>query len=105
MTKVLMVGDKPLGMWNRGDTEKETCMDREMESQPRKKLSHSIDEILRRPTFVRKERRVHRDWSVIKENAAISDQLSCSGMFLFIFFLLSQEDFMFLFIFNPANIN
>ncbi|KAF1387295.1 hypothetical protein PFLUV_G00103910 [Perca fluviatilis] len=49
-----------------------------MESQPRKKLSHSIEEILRRPTCVRKEKRVHRDCSVIKENTRTSNQLSCA---------------------------
>ncbi|XP_031141257.2 homeobox protein ceh-9-like [Sander lucioperca] len=49
-----------------------------MESQPRKKLSHSIEEILRRPTCVRKEKIVHRDWSVIKENTRTFNQLSCA---------------------------
>ncbi|KAA8590464.1 intestine-specific homeobox [Etheostoma spectabile] len=49
-----------------------------MESQPHKKLSHSIEEILRRPTCVRKEKRVHRDWSVIKENTRTTNQLSCA---------------------------
>lgn len=73
-----MAGDKLLGMWNRGDTEKESCVDQEMQSQPRKKLSHSIEEILRRPTCVRKEKRLHRNWSVIKENNRISNQLSCA---------------------------
>ncbi|XP_070687480.1 intestine-specific homeobox-like isoform X2 [Pempheris klunzingeri] len=78
MTKVLMAGDKLLEMWKRGETEKESCVDQEMESQPHKKLSHSIEEILRRPTCVRREKRVHRNWSVIKENTRISDQLSCA---------------------------
>lgn len=82
MTKVLMVGDKLPDMWNRGDTESKSCMDRERESQPRKRLSHSIEEILRRPTCVRKEKRVPRNWSVIKENTRISNQLPCAGMFL-----------------------
>ncbi|XP_051238719.1 intestine-specific homeobox-like isoform X2 [Dicentrarchus labrax] len=76
MTKVLMAGGKLLEMWNKGDTEKESCIDEERESQPRKKLSHSIEEILRRPTCVRKEKRVHRNWSVIKENTRISNQFS-----------------------------
>ncbi|XP_074490405.1 intestine-specific homeobox [Sebastes fasciatus] len=49
-----------------------------MESQPRKKLSHSIEEILRRPTCVRREKRVNRNWSVIKEDTRISNQLSCA---------------------------
>lgn len=74
-------GRQLLGMWNRGNTEKESCMDEERESQPRKKLSHSIEEILRRPTCVRKEKIVHRNWSVIKENTRISNQLTCAGMF------------------------
>lgn len=74
-----MAGDKLLEMWNRGDTD--------MESQPRKKLSHSIEEILRRPTCVRREKRVNRNWSVIKENTRISNQLSCAGTFLLLLFL------------------
>ncbi|XP_042352011.1 ALX homeobox protein 1 [Plectropomus leopardus] len=79
MVEVLMVGEKLLEMWNRGDTEKESCEDQDMESQPGKKLTHSIEEILRRPTCVRKEKRIHRNWSVIKENSKISNQLSCAG--------------------------
>ncbi|XP_044049681.1 homeobox protein aristaless-like 4 [Siniperca chuatsi] len=73
-----MVGDKLLEMWNRGDTEKKSCMDQERESQPRNKLAHSIEEILRRPTCVRKQKRLHHNWSVIKENTRISNQLSCA---------------------------
>lgn len=79
-----MAGVKLLEMWNRGNTEKKSCMDEERESQPCKKLSHSIEEILREPTYVRKERSFHREWSVIKENTRISDQLSSTGMFFFI---------------------
>lgn len=82
MTKVLMAGDKLVEMWNRGDS----CVDQERETQPCKKLSHSIEEILRRPTCVRKERRVHRNWSVIKENTRVSDQQSCTGTFSFFFY-------------------
>lgn len=78
MTKVSVVGNKLLEMCNRGNTEKESCMDEERECQPQKKLSHSIEEILRRPTCLRKEKRVHRNWSVIKENTRISNQLSCA---------------------------
>ncbi|XP_068579636.1 homeobox protein aristaless-like 4 [Cebidichthys violaceus] len=78
MTKLLMARDKLLEMWNRGDDEKESRMDLEMESQPHKRLSHSIEEILRRPTFVRKEKQFYRNWSVIKENTRISNQLSCA---------------------------
>nr|XP_033491613.1 intestine-specific homeobox-like [Epinephelus lanceolatus] len=70
LQRQLMAGDKLLGTWNRGDTEKEPCVEQEMESQP-KKLSHSIEEILRRPTCVRKEKRAHR-------NTRISNQLSCT---------------------------
>ncbi|KAG8012461.1 Homeobox protein aristaless-like 4 [Nibea albiflora] len=55
-----MTGDKLLERWNRGNTEEDSCMDEERESPPHKKLAHSIEEILRRPTCVRKEKRVHR---------------------------------------------
>lgn len=78
---MLMAGDTLLEMKNRGNTEKESCMDEERASQPCKKLSHSIEEILSRPICVRKDKRVHRDWSVIKENTRISNQLSHTGMF------------------------
>ncbi|KAJ4938558.1 hypothetical protein JOQ06_003171 [Pogonophryne albipinna] len=78
MTKGPMEGVKLLEMWNRGNTEKESCMDQQMESQPRKKLSHSIEEILWRPTCARKEKKAHRNWSVIKENTRISKQISCA---------------------------
>ncbi|XP_050929298.1 intestine-specific homeobox [Lates calcarifer] len=47
-------------MWNGEDAEKDFCVDQERESHPCKKLSHSIEEILRRPTCVRIERRVHQ---------------------------------------------
>ncbi|KAE8296558.1 ALX homeobox protein 1 [Larimichthys crocea] len=73
-----MTADKLLERWNRGNTEKDSCMDEERESPPHKKLAHSIEEILRRPTCVRKEKRVHRDWSVIKENTRTFNQLSCT---------------------------
>ncbi|XP_071361296.1 ALX homeobox protein 1-like [Trachinotus anak] len=76
MTKVLMAGDKILEMWNKGDTKKDSCMDQEREILPCKKLSHSIEEILRSPTCVRQEKRVHRNWSVIKENTRESNQHS-----------------------------
>lgn len=75
------LGDTLLEMKTRGNTEEESCMDEERASQPRKKLSHSIEEILSRPICVRKEKRFHRDWSVIKENTGISNQLSQTGMF------------------------
>nr|XP_046251435.1 intestine-specific homeobox-like isoform X2 [Scatophagus argus] len=63
-------------MWNTGNTEKESGMDEERESQPSKQLSHSIEEILRRPACVRKDKRVHCNWSFIKENTRISNQPS-----------------------------
>ncbi|XP_061630901.1 intestine-specific homeobox-like isoform X1 [Phyllopteryx taeniolatus] len=57
---------KMLQMWNGDDIEKrsdrETC----------KKLSHSIEEILRKPACIREEEKVHRDCSVI------SNQLVCA---------------------------
>nr|XP_019959197.1 PREDICTED: intestine-specific homeobox-like [Paralichthys olivaceus] len=65
-------------MWNRGDAEKDSCVDQQRDSQPCRKLSHSIEAILRRPTCVRKEKRVHRNWSVIKENTGESTQHSCT---------------------------
>lgn len=68
-------------MWNRGNTEKESCMDEERESRPHKKLSHSIEEILRRPACVRKEKTVQRNWSVIKETTRLFNQPSCVGKF------------------------
>lgn len=76
-----MAGDKLPEMCNRGDTEKDFCMDQERESQPHKKLSHSIEEILRRPTCVRREKPVHRDWSVIKESTRKSNKHLFAGMF------------------------
>ncbi|TNN52272.1 Intestine-specific homeobox [Liparis tanakae] len=79
MTTELMAGAKLLEMWNRGDVEKESRVDVEMESQPRKTLSHSIEEILRRPSCVRREKRAHRNWSVIKQNTRVSNQLSGPG--------------------------
>lgn len=56
-------------------------MDEERESQPRKNLSHSIEEILRRPACVRKEKTVQRNWSVIKETTRLFNQPSCVGKF------------------------
>ncbi|KAM3608578.1 uncharacterized protein V6R79_001184 [Siganus canaliculatus] len=79
MTKVLISGGELLEMWNRGNTDKEFAMDGERESQQCKKLSHSIEEILKRPTWVQKDKDVQRNWSVIKETTLISDQVSCEG--------------------------
>lgn len=61
-----------LRQWNKGNTEKGVCMDENKESQPCKRLSHSIEEILRRPT-------VQRSWSVIRENSRLPQPLSCAG--------------------------
>lgn len=91
MTTVLMAGGKLPEMRNRGDTEKDSHVDQERESQPSKKLSHSIEEILRRPTCVRKEKRVHRNWSVIKENTRESKPRSCTGMVFFTHFVNSLK--------------
>ncbi|KAK2841978.1 hypothetical protein Q5P01_012178 [Channa striata] len=63
-----MAGDKSLKM----------CSGGEKDSQSRKKLSHSIEEILQRPTWVRREKLVHRNWSVIQENATSSNQRLCA---------------------------
>nr|XP_020458654.1 intestine-specific homeobox-like [Monopterus albus] len=69
-----MAGAKLVEMWNRGDTGKDSCMDQERESQSSKKLSHSIEEILRRPTCARREKKVHHNRSVIKENTGVSNE-------------------------------
>ncbi|XP_032435779.1 intestine-specific homeobox [Xiphophorus hellerii] len=66
MTSLLVMGDKLLDMWTKGEREKQFCVDEERESRQHKHISHSIEEILRRP--IRKEERVHRNCSVIKEN-------------------------------------
>lgn len=71
--EALMAGDELLETWKRGNTEKER------ESQPHKKLTHSIEEILRRPTCVKTDTGAHRDWSVITENTRIWNQLSRGG--------------------------
>lgn len=77
MTKVLMAGDK----LQERDTENDFCVDQERKSQSHKKLSHSIEEILRRPTCVKREKIVHRNWPVIKENSRTSDPHLFAGMF------------------------
>ncbi|XP_028264241.1 intestine-specific homeobox isoform X2 [Parambassis ranga] len=74
MTDELMAADKLLEMWTREDTEKE--IDQESEPETHNRISHSIEDILRRPTCV--EKRVHRNWSVIKENNTVSSQHSCT---------------------------
>lgn len=53
-------------------------MDVEREPQPRNRISHSIEDILRRPTCVRKESGVHRCWSVIQENSQPTSHHSCT---------------------------
>lgn len=81
-----MAGDKLPEMCNRGDTENDFCVDQERKSQSHKKLSHSIEEILRRPTCVKREKTVHRNWSVIKESTRTSNQHLFAGMFFFVLF-------------------
>lgn len=61
-----------LKQWNAGNTEEGACMDEKKESQPCKRLAHSIEEILKRPT-------VQRSWSVIKDNSRLSQSLTCAG--------------------------
>ena len=68
--------DKRLEMQTREE------MDQESETQENKKISHSIDEILRKPICVRRETRVLRNWSVIKENNQVSSQHSHTGKIL-----------------------
>lgn len=80
-----MVGVKLMNMWTREET-RESCMDQERETQPLKKISHSIEEILRKPAFIRNEGNVFRNWSVIKETSQVNNK-SSSGT-LYIFFLL-----------------
>ncbi|XP_008434736.1 aristaless-related homeobox protein [Poecilia reticulata] len=74
MTSLLLVGDKLLDMWTKGEREKQSCADEERESRQHKHISHSIEEILRRP--IRKEERVYRNWSVIRDNTEVHNQLS-----------------------------
>ncbi|XP_037110923.1 intestine-specific homeobox-like [Syngnathus acus] len=40
-----------------------------------KQISHSIEEILKKPSCTREKEKVHRNWSVIKEKTRISKQL------------------------------
>lgn len=74
-----MAGDELLDAWKRGNTQKESCVEEERELQPRKKLTHSIEEILRRPTCVKTDTGAHRNWSVITENTRLWNQLSRGG--------------------------
>lgn len=80
MTSLLVMGDKLLDMWTKGEREKQFCVDEEKESRQHKHISHSIEEILRRP--IRKEGRVYRSCSVIKENTEVHNQLSYTGKVL-----------------------
>lgn len=79
-----------MNMWTREET-RESCMDQERETQPLKKISHSIEEILRKPAFTRNEGNVFRNWSVIKETSQVNK--SCSGTFYF-FLFLSESNLM-----------
>lgn len=73
--------NKPLEMWSRGNPEEESSMVEEREPQQRKTLAHSIEEILRRPTCVKKDTRVFRNWSVIKENTRTFPGISLGFFF------------------------
>ncbi|XP_029952808.1 intestine-specific homeobox [Salarias fasciatus] len=64
---------------NAEDIEKEFSVDVERESQPPVRISHSIEEILRRPSCVRKESGVHHSRSVIKDNSQLSNHHPRSG--------------------------
>ncbi|XP_030588144.1 paired box protein Pax-3-A-like [Archocentrus centrarchus] len=76
---MLMAVDKMMEIWKRGDIEKEPSrIDKGMESQPGKKIPHSIEEILKRPSNVRREGGVPCNWSVIKENNQVYDQHPCT---------------------------
>lgn len=77
-----MITDGLLEMWTREEMDKEPHMDQEKETQANKKISHSIDEILTKPTCVRREARVLRNWSVIKENNQVSNLHLYTGKFL-----------------------
>lgn len=83
ITEALMAGGELLEAWKRGNTEKESCVEKDRESQPHKKLTHSIEEILRRPTCVKSDTGAHRNWSVITENTRIWNQLSRGGTCFF----------------------
>lgn len=74
-----MVGNKLLDMWTREEAKKKSCVDEERDTQPLKQISHSIEDILRKPTFLRKEGRVYRNWSVIKENKHVNNKSSFTG--------------------------
>lgn len=73
------MGDKLLDMWTGENREKQINAEEEREAQQNKNISHSIEEILRRPTHIRKVERVHRNWSVIKENTQVHNQNSNTG--------------------------
>lgn len=78
-----MAGETLLEMWSRRDAEKRTGGTEETQ----KRISHSIEEILRRPTCPTKESGGHRSWSVIKENNRPD---SCTGEALI---FINQEKF------------
>lgn len=74
-----MAGEKLLETWSRENTVTETCTDEHRELQPLKKLSHSIEEILKRPVCTRKDKRSHRNITVIMETSRMSNQFSRAG--------------------------
>ncbi|KAF7225266.1 intestine-specific homeobox-like isoform X2 [Nothobranchius furzeri] len=70
-----MLGERMLDTWTREDTKIVSCMNEDRVIQPQKKISHSIEEILRSPAaFIRGEESVYRSWSVIKENNQVTKQ-------------------------------
>lgn len=82
-----MAGDKLPEMCNRGETKKDSSRDHERETRLCKKLSHSIEEILRRPACVRRETTGHHNWSVIKGNTKANQHLF-RGMFSLLLLLV-----------------
>lgn len=79
---MLTAVDKVMEIWKRGDTEEPSRLDKGMEAQPGKKIAHSIEEILKRPSYVRREGGIPCNWSVISNNNHIHNQHPCAGMFL-----------------------
>ncbi|KAJ0029648.1 hypothetical protein NQD34_004645 [Periophthalmus magnuspinnatus] len=73
--KMMMSRETVLGTCSREDTSlKEDCMDQQTEEPPHRKLSHSIEEILKRPTSSRKNNTIHHNRSVIVEYNGSSKQ-------------------------------
>lgn len=73
--------NKLLEIWNRSNAEEESIMVEEKESQQNQKLAHSIEEILRRPTCVKKETRILPNFALIKENTRTSTGIVFLALF------------------------